>query len=225
MAETWLVTGANRGIGLELCRQLAARGATVIGTARRPAAAQELAALGVEVETLDVGQPESVQALAGRLTGRPIDALINNAGLGPDPGGISQLDPEAVLELVSVNAVGPLRLTQALLPQLRAGGRRLVASLSSELGSLARNTSGGYYGYRAAKAALNMLHLSLAHELAGRGFVCVVLNPGWVQTEMGGPAAPLPASDSVRGMLSLLDRLTPADNGGFFSWDGSQLPW
>lgn len=223
--RTVLVTGANRGLGLEFARQLVAAGATVIGTARDPAAAGELAALGARVEPLDVTDPASVAALARRLEGVRLDALLNNAGYFGHRGSVAALDPETARREYEVNALGPLRVTQALLPQLRLGSLKLVMNMSSGMGSLERAGSGGAAGYRASKAALNMLTVVLAAELKDEGFVCVAMSPGWVRTDMGGQGASLAPQESVRGMLAVLGALGPGDSGRFLDHDGSGLPW
>ncbi len=223
--STWLVTGANRGIGLELARQLTARGAQVIGTAREPEAATELRATGARVEVLDVTRPDSVDALGARLRGEAIDVLVNNAGIGGLGGGVADLTADHLLRYYAVNAVGPLLVVRALLPALRAGGGKKIAHVTSLMGSIGDNGSGGAYGYRASKAALNMLNKSLALELGREGFTCLVLNPGWVQTDMGGRGAPTPVVESVRGLLAVIDGATPADSGRFFNHDGRALPW
>lgn len=222
---TWLVTGAGRGIGLELARQLTARGDQVIGTVRDLGRGETLRALGARVELLEVADPASIAALAARLDGVTLDAVINNAGIQDDEPGIADLDLDEVARYLAINALAPIRVVQALLPQLRAGSRRLIAHLSSDLGSIGANTSGGYYGYRASKAALNMLNRTLAEELGREAFTCLVLHPGWVQTDMGGPSAPLAVTDSVRGLLAVLDRCGPADNGRFLDHLGSDVPW
>lgn len=222
---TWIITGANRGIGLELCTQLAARGDTVIGTARDPAAASALRALPVAIEALDLRDDASVRALGRRLEDRAIDVLVNNAGRGGGGPGIAELDWDIVGDYFAVNAIGPMRVTQALLPALRRGERRLVAHLSSNLGSIGDNHSGGSYAYRASKAALNMFNRSLAHELAPEGFTCLVLHPGWVQTDMGGPRATTPVADSVAGLLEVMDGAGPEKTGRFISFRGDQLTW
>ena len=180
--HTVLVTGANRGLGLEFARQYKEAGSRVIGTARNPDEAEELAALDVRVMQLDVTNQESVDNLVAALDGEAIDVLINNAGIFP-------------------------------------------RGLSSNLGSIAENKRGSFYGYRESKAALNMFTKTLAAELGPEGFTCVVLTPGWVQTDMGGPNATLTPAESISGMKAVLDRLTPADNGTFWSYDGSQMPW
>jgi len=221
----WLVTGANRGIGLEWVRQLVARGEDVVATARDLEGAKEMRATGARCERLEVTDASSVAELARRLDGTPLDVLVNNAGKGGSGQPFERLDWNDVADAFAVNAIGPMRVTQALLPNLRAGQRKLVASLTSRMGSIDDNSSGGYYAYRASKAALNMMNKSLAIDLARWGFTCVVLHPGWVQTDMGGPGAPLPPRQSVAGMLDVLQRLRPQDSGKFFDHAGATIPW
>ena len=223
--RTVLVTGANRGLGLELARQLQAAGATVIGTARSPQEATELAGLGVRVLQLDVTDPASVDALVASLGDTPLDALLNNAGWFGSRGSATALDPQVALQEYEVNCLGPLRVTQALLPALRRGQAKLVMNMSSGLGSIANNSRGGSGGYRASKAALNMLTATMAAELRDEGFIFVAMSPGWVQTDMGGPDAALTPEDSVRGILATLAPLGVADTGRFLNHDGSTLPW
>ena len=221
----YIVTGANRGLGLELARQLAARGEVVTATARRPADARELSALGVRVEPLDVSDPQSVAAFRRALGDEPVDVLINNAGIGVKSRALDELDPEELALFFDVNSVGALRVTQALLPNLRAGARKCVVGMSSKMGSIEDNTSGGSYAYRASKAALNAITKSLALDLAPQGFTCVVMHPGWVRTDMGGREAPLAVEESVRGMLAVIDGLDPSDAGRFFDFAGEAVPW
>jgi NAD(P)-dependent dehydrogenase (short-subunit alcohol dehydrogenase family) len=223
--RTVLVTGANRGLGLEFVRQLRAAGATVIGTARNPEDASELAALGARVEQLDVTDPESVAALAARLGSTALDALFNNAGWFGCRDGFTECDPDVALREYEVNCLGPLRVTQVLVPALRAGDLKLVMNMSSGLGSIANNGRGTSVGYRASKAALNMVTATIAAELADEGFVCVSLSPGWVRTDMGGPNANLSPEESVAGMLGVLAGLERSDNGRFYAHDGAELPW
>jgi NAD(P)-dependent dehydrogenase (short-subunit alcohol dehydrogenase family) len=223
--HTVLVTGANRGLGLEFARQYKEAGSRVIGTARNPDEAEELAALDVRVMQLDVTNQESVDNLVAALDGEAIDVLINNAGIFPRVGKIDEIDFDDYNRTLAVNTVGPVRVTRALLPNLRRGELKIIAGLSSNLGSIAENERGSFYGYRESKAALNMFTKTLAAELGPEGFTCVVLTPGWVQTDMGGPNATLTPAESISGMKAVLDRLTPADNGTFWSYDGSQMPW
>ena len=225
MVTTYLVTGANRGIGLQLATDLCARGDQVIATARDPRSARELARTGARVMPLDVADPASVAALAAGLAGLSIDVLVNNAGIGVGHEGIGRLDYARLSRFFETNALGALRVTEALLPNLRAGKRRVVANMTSRMGSIADNSSGGAYAYRASKAALNMLTKNVAIDLAPEGFTCLVLHPGWVQTDMGGPAAPLSVAESSESLIGMLDRATPAQSGAFLDFAGETIPW
>lgn len=223
--QTVLITGANRGIGLEMAKQFDSAGFVVIGTARKPDQAAELKALGVRVEALDVTSSASVAALANTLKGVKLDVLINNAGVsGHRADSFAKTDFDAIAMTFDVNSIGPMRVTQALLDNLLAGDAKTVVQISSVMGSIERN-SGGYYGYRASKTALNMLNSSLAQELAGEGFTCVVLHPGWVRTRMGGAGAAIDAQTSVAGLVTVINDLTPADNGKFYDYQGASIPW
>lgn len=226
----YVVTGANRGIGLEFARQLAQQGNHVTATARDVGGAvalHELAAAHsgrVRVAPLDHSDPASVSALAGSIEG-PVDVLINNAGAFMGEGALGSIDYAVIEQNMLANAIGPLRLTEALLPALRHGTTRLVATVSSRMGSVGDNTSGGYWAYRMSKAAVNMAMKSLAVGLAPEGFRVVALNPGWVQTDMGGPNAQISAGESVAGMLGVIGALSTADSGSFFDWRGNRVPW
>jgi len=230
-----VVTGANRGIGLELVRQLLARGDQVEAGARHPDKAAELQKLGstskdLRIHRLDVTDQRSVAELAASVRDVPIDLVINNAGVyGGSTQSIGQMAFDLacadVLDTYNVNAAGALRVSIALVPSLRQGkGKRLV-HVTSGMGSIADNTSGGYYAYRMAKAALNMMSKSLAVDLRNDGIVSFVINPGWVQTDMGGNQAPTPVADSVRGILTRIDESTPDDSGQFLNWKGGRYPW
>jgi NAD(P)-dependent dehydrogenase (short-subunit alcohol dehydrogenase family) len=225
-----VITGANRGIGLELVRQFLARGDTVHAGVRDPASAAELTALGqqhagrLHVAACDVVDEASVRAFAAGVRG-PVHLLVNNAGMRERPDGLEDLDAEAVLRTFRVNALGPLLLTRALLPRLREARGAKVVSLGSNLGSIAENTSGDVYGYRMSKAALNMATRSLAQDLREDGILAVVISPGWVKTDMGGPEAPLSVTESTAGLVALLGRLTPQESGGFFDYRGERLAW
>lgn len=222
---TVLITGANRGLGLEFARQLDALGYTVIGTARSPDKATELQALGVRVEQLDVADPASVAGLAQRLDGVGIDILINNAGFfDRNEGGLADLDFKVLEHTLAVNTLGPLRVTQALLPNLRLGGRKTVVNLSSQMGSMTTN-GGGYLSYRTSKAALNQATVTLARELDEEGFICVVVHPGWVRTRMGGQNATYSPGESAEGLIEVIRGLTPADSGRFLDLHGQDLAW
>jgi NAD(P)-dependent dehydrogenase (short-subunit alcohol dehydrogenase family) len=224
-AGTVLITGANRGIGLELARQYSASGWQVIGTARRPDAADELGAIDAEVLQLDVTDQESVDRLARDLVDRPIDVLINNAGIQPLMWKLADLDIGEFERALSVNTVGPVRVVRALMPNLRSGKHRKIVNVTTNLSSIAGNTDGGFYGYRESKVALNMFTRSLAAELGPDGFICIVLHPGWVRTDLGGPDAPLNVTESVTGMRRVIEGLSPADNGSFHTYAGEQMAW
>ena len=224
-AMTVLVTGANRGIGLEMVKQLEDRGMNVIGTARKPAEATELKATGVQVVQLDVTDADSIAAMARTLEGVKIYILVNNAGIaGHVAGSFEETDFTQIDRTFAVNTLGPMRVTQALLPNLEAGRHKTVVQISSRMGSIAQN-SGGYYGYRASKTALNMMNSSLALELGPRGFTCVVMHPGWVKTDMGGQGADITPEVSVKGLLDVVAGLKPEDNGKFYNYQGQEIPW
>ena len=222
---TVLITGANRGLGLEFARQFHKAGYQVIATARKPDAADELNALGVRVEQLDVADASSVAGLAERLGEMPLDILINNAGIGGTRRSIEDVDIQAVERTIAVNTLGPMRVTQALIGNLRDGERKIIVNITSSMGSIARNTRGIGYGYRESKAALNMFTRSLANELKDKGFRCITMSPGWVKTDMGGPNARLTPAESIGGMISVINGLTAEDSGEFFNHNGERLPW
>jgi len=218
------VTGANRGIGLAFARELARRGQKVIGTARDPSRARELSETGARVEPLNVADAGSIAGLAARIASEPLDVLIHNAGRGGGASKIADLAPGEAEAFFSVNALGPMLLTRALLGNLERGRRRTIVGITSGLGSIAQS-NGGWYAYRASKAALNMFLRTLAAELTPGRFISVVLSPGWVKTDMGGAGATLTPERSVRGMLEVIDRLTPNETGGFLDYRGREQPW
>lgn len=225
-----LITGANRGLGLEFAKEYCDAGWTVFATAREPDKADELLKLGerVHVVQLDVTDAASVAALAKSLEKQPIDLLINNAGAGVSIDGgprLEQLKMADFERLMQVNAFGPVRVTQALLPNLRAGKGKTIVGITSGLGSITWNTAGGFYGYRESKAALDMFLRTIAAELKPEGFICVAMMPGWVKTDMGGPNATLTPEESVTGMRKVFDRLKPADSGKLWNYDGTTAPW
>ncbi|MBF0561262.1 MAG: SDR family oxidoreductase [Alphaproteobacteria bacterium] len=223
-----LITGANRGIGLEFARQYAAAGWRVIATCRDPDHARSLVALGVEVRELDVTNTKAIQALASSLAGVSIDLLINNAGVYGNEGGeqvFGHLDAESWIRVFQINTIAAVKMAEAFLPHLLTSRRPVIANLSSKMGSIDDNTSGGVYLYRSSKAALNAVSKSLAIDLGHRGILVVVLHPGWVKTDMGGPQALISAEVSVQGMRDVIARLTPADSGRFLSNKGDQVPW
>jgi len=220
-----LVTGANRGLGLELARQLQDKGYFVIGTARKPEKADELRALGARVEQLDVTDSDSVKALAERLGDTHIDLLVNNAGIFPRNNSIETFDFEGAAKAFDVNSLGPMRVTQGLIPQLRRGKGKTIVQVSSLMGSIEANTRGTSYEYRASKTALNSFNKTLSIELGPEGFTCVVVHPGWVKTDMGGPNAHLAPEESIRGLVGIIGDLSTEDNGRFFNYDGEPIAW
>lgn len=225
---TCLVTGASRGLGLEFVKQYAADGWRVIATCRRPDQAPELAALqgDVHIEPLDVSDFARIEALGRRLGGLPIDLVINNAGIyGPRVTRYDSIDYAAWPEVVRVNVMAPLKMTAVLTPNLAASSLRIAVGISSLMGSIEDNTSGGSYIYRSSKAALHAVARSLAIDLRSRKIIVCVLNPGWVRTDMGGSAAMLDPFESVAGMRDVISRLTLRESGYFFNYDGAELPW
>ena len=228
---TTLITGASRGIGLELCRQYAADGWTVHACCRRPDEAAELRRLSeaggrVILHELDVTDGRQIDAVAASLDGAPIDLLVNNAGVyGKPDGGFGAIDDRVWLYTLKVNTLAPLHVSEALAGNVAKSERRIIAVMTSRMGSIDDNTSGGSYIYRSSKAAVNMVVRSMAVDLARRGITAVVLHPGWVRTDMGGASAPLPVEQSVSGLRRVLAGLRPEDSGRFFAWDGAEVPW
>ena len=216
-----LITGANRGIGLEMTRQLSARGDTLIAACRR--ASPELERLGVEViEGVDVGSDESVAALVKSLSGRRLDRLVNNAGILQRTA-LDNLDWGAMVRQFEVNSIGPLRVTAALRGNLAEGSKVFI--VTSRMGSIEDNTSGGSYGYRMSKAAVNMAGRSLAHDLKDAGVGVAILHPGFVRTEMTGHQGLVDAPESAAGIIARIDELTLETSGGFWHANGERLPW
>lgn len=220
-----VLTGGNRGIGLELARQACKRGDTVVVGVRR--SSSELDRLGCKVITeVDVTSDESVgrfaAAVGEALGAARIDVLINNAGI-LERTVLGELDFDAVRRQFEVNSVGPLRVTEAFLGQLGAGGK--IAIITSRMGSIADNSSGGSYGYRMSKAAVNAAGKSLAHDLAEREIAVNLLHPGWVQTGMTGNSGPLTAEESATGLWQRIDEMAMQNTGKFFHQSGEELPW
>ena len=220
--KTFLVTGSNRGIGLEYCRQLQTRGEQVIAVCRQPS--PELEALGVRLETgVDITAGDSVTNLVERLDGVPIDGLIHNAGI-LESTSLDRLDLASMRRQIEVNALAPLRLTQALLGQLQAGSKLIL--MTSRMGSIDDNSSGGSYGYRMSKVALNMAGRSLAIDLRPRGIAVAILHPGLVRTRMVNfNAQGISPEQAVRRLLQRIDALTLETSGTFWHANGDVLPW
>jgi len=224
--DTVLITGANRGIGLALAQQFHEAGYQVIGTARKPDQATNLKALGVRVEQLDVASQDSVAAMAQRLQGMPVDILINNAGIsGHNRDAFADLNIDKLDTVLDINTLGPLRVTQALLPNLLASQRKVVANISSMMGSMELNTWGCCIGYRASKAALNSANKTLSLEFAKQGMIFVVLHPGYVQTDMNDGKGQITTQHSAEGLLKVISGLGAADNGKFYDYVGKPMPW
>ncbi|MCC6563217.1 MAG: SDR family oxidoreductase [Xanthomonadales bacterium] len=229
---TVLITGANRGLGLEFTRQYAALGWEVIACARHPDAASALLALArdsagrVVVERLDVTDHAGVDAAARRLEGRAIDVLLNNAGTMGRGNRFGEIDYADWDGIFRINVTGPMKVTEAFVGHVaRSTGRKIVA-ISSDLGSMASNTSGRLYAYRASKAALNSCMKSLAIDLGrDRGLVVAVLHPGWVRTDMGTPRASIDPPESVTGLIKVIDELDAGKAGRFWRYDGAEVPW
>ena len=216
-----VVTGANRGIGLALVRQLCSRGAAVVAVCRQTSPA--LNALGVRVESgIDVAVPQSWAALASRLDQDEIELLVHNAGIGRFES-LERVTPEDAMAQFQVNAMAPLFLTRALLPRMRPGAK--VALVSSRMGSIGDNGSGGFYGYRMSKAALNAAGVSLAHDLKPAGIAVVILHPGAVRTDMTGGQGDIDPDASARGLLQRIDELELEATGRFLHENGAVLPW
>ncbi len=216
-----IVTGGNRGIGLQLCIQLHARGDEVIAVCR--SSSQELSQLGVRViEGIDVSDGDNVTALANELDGESIDILINNAGiLRSDT--LESIDYDSMLEQYRVNTLGPLRVTQALLPNLHDGSK--VAIVTSRVGSIEDNSSGNNYGYRVSKTAVNMVGMNLSHDLKAKGIAVILLHPGYVRTDMTGGGGGTSPEDSAKGLIERIDELDLENSGGFWHAEGYRLPW
>lgn len=222
-----MITGANRGLGLEFARQYLADGWQVIATCRDPAGATALRKLGdkVEIHPLDVTDFAAIKRLGQALQTRAIDLLINNAGVIGADRNLGQLDGERWMATLRVNTVAPLLLAQAMLPCLRAGRDKTAVFITSLMGSIDDNGSGRYYDYRSSKAGLNAAVKSFAIDSKGDGITAIVIHPGWVKTDMGGPNAPIDAATSVGGMRRVIAKLKPSDSGGFFDHAGKKLAW
>jgi len=217
-----VVTGANRGIGLALCAELAKRGHHVLAACR--SSSPELAKLGVEVvQGVDVATDAGIAALVKAVGDRSIDLLVNNAGILVWGDQLGALNVEGIRKQFEVNALAPLRLTDALRDRLPKGAK--VALITSRMGSIDDNTSGARYGYRMSKAALNMAGKSLAVDLKPHGVAVAILHPGLVKTDMIGGNGQVEPADAAKGLLARIDDLTLATSGGFWHMNGERLPW
>ena len=230
MVRTVVVTGANRGLGLEFARQYLADGWRVHACCRRPEAARALAASldgadGV-AHRLDVTDGGSVRALRRALGDEAVDVLVNNAGVfGGARQSVRDIDYDMWETTVRTNVLGPYRTVEALADRLAAGSMKVVANVSSLMGSIADNRSGGHHVYRTSKTALNMVTTDLARDLAGRGIAVLAFHPGWARTDMGGPDAPISPAESVAGMRRSIAAAGPAESGRFLDHEGRPLDW
>jgi len=225
---TVLITGASRGLGLEFCKQYAAEGWQVLACCRNPKKATDLAAIAqVRVFPLDVSDFSQIDNLAKQLQDTALDVLINNAGVyGDSPRqGFGQLDYMAWTRTLTVNTQAPVKMAEAFLPHIKRGDHKMLVSISSQMGSIADNGSGGSILYRTSKAALNAAMKSVAIDLVDQRVGVLVFHPGWVKTDMGGPNALIDAQESVAGMRDVIARFTLRQSGSFLKYDGSSLPW
>jgi len=231
--HTTLITGASRGIGIEFARQYAADGWRILACCRHPEKAEALNELAaqypglIQIHQLDVADFAQIDRLEKTLAGETIDVLINNAGIYPecDSRGFGNTDYEEWARAFRVNTMAPLKMAEAFVIQVARSERKIVASITSMMGSIDDNTSGGSYLYRSSKAALNMVTKSLSLDLRHDGITAVVFHPGWVQTEMGGPNALITTEQSVSGMRKVIGSLTQSSSGKFFNYDGKEIAW
>ena len=225
--STILITGANRGIGLELAKQFHAEGWKVWATSRSISNAREL--IGIisyeNVIELDVSQSDQVMAMENQLREQNVKlrCLINNAGVMTDRVGIDKVSQDDMVQAFKVNSASPVMLVQTLLPMLKSGCK--IVNISSLMGSITDNSSGGYYSYRMSKAALNMAVRSMSMDLQKKNIAVYALHPGWVRTRMGSAIAPVSKKRSVNGMIDVIDQLSISDTGKFYNFKGEELPW
>ncbi|MCP0913128.1 MULTISPECIES: SDR family oxidoreductase [Legionella] len=230
--NTVFITGANRGIGFEFAKQLCAQGMQVIATCRKPKDAHALKTLqkqykNLTIKTLDISKTNDIVALAQEFGKTPIDWLINNAGISGESGvTIGNIARENFLHLVEVNCFGPLKLSEALLPSLKLGQGKLIVCISSKMGSISSNEQGRSYAYRTSKAALNCAMRSFALDVAQDNINVMLLHPGWVKTDLGGPNAPLTPHASVNHMLTVIDKYKHNSHAEVLrGYDDSMIPW
>lgn len=225
---TVLITGANRGLGLEFVSQYLSAGWDVHACCREPGdTLQGFTGEKLNIHALDVAEFDQIERLAKALSGQPIDLLICNAGIYPQRGntGFGETDYEAFAQALRVNAMAPLKMAEAFVDHVSASRLKKMAFVTSKMGSMADNTSGGAYIYRASKAALNAEVKSLSIDLAPRGIVTALLHPGWVKTDMGGPNAWITPEQSVSGMRKIIDTIKPSESGKLYAYDGQLVPW
>jgi len=231
--KTTLITGTNRGIGLEFSRQYAADGWRVLACSRHPEKSDALNKLAAQypeqiiIHALDVSDHVQIDRLAQALAGESIDLLVNNAGIYPDSdkGGFGHTDYADWLQAFRVNTMATLKMAESFATQITRSEQKTIVTITSKMGSIADNGGGGSYLYRSSKAAVNMVVKSLAIDLKPIGIIAAVFHPGWVRTEMGGPNALITAEKSVSGIRHVIARLAIADSGKFFAYDGQVIPW
>ena len=229
-----LITGAGRGIGLGLVRVYLEKGYFVAASARNPEKAKELKRLqesdpNLILLSFDVTDESGIKEASRAVQKKwgHLDILINNAGIFGEKkqDSIKDLKLETANHVFDVNLFGPIRVTRTFLPLLEKGSEKKVIHITSLMGSIDDNQSGGYYAYRISKTALNMMNRSLSHELGKKGFICTVMHPGWVKTDMGGAEAPTPVEGSANGLFTAIFRLVPEDSGRFLDYQGKRIPW
>lgn len=229
MTQTTLITGANRGLGLEFSKQYAADGWQVFACCRHPQSALALQALALEhklirILALDISDFKQIEALALGLKNESLDVLINNAGIYP-ASSFGNSDEAAWLQAFKINSIAPLKMAEALMPHLMRGNHKIIATLSSKMGSIDDNGSGGEYAYRSSKTAVNMVMKSLSIDVKPHGISVVTLHPGWVRTEMGGPNGLIDAPESVQGLRKVIAQQTLSNTGKFITYDGKEVAW
>jgi NAD(P)-dependent dehydrogenase (short-subunit alcohol dehydrogenase family) len=224
---TVLITGANRGIGLELARQYAADGWSVIATCRALKDAGELKKIKgeMQIEVLEVSDQKQVKALAKKLKDVAIDVLLNNAGMLTGYEAFGKTDTESWLQTLHVNTVAPLQIAEAFIEQVARSDQKKIVSITSGMGSIGRGPDGGAYAYRSSKAALNMVMATAANDLKSRKVSVAVISPGWVKTDMGGPSASITPKTSADGIRKVIAKLGTKTSGHFFNYSGEEIPW
>ena len=226
-----LITGTNRGIGLEFVKHYLKNNEKVIATCRNKNSAKDLLELknttsNLSLVELDVSNPNSINEFASKITDQPIDTFINNAGVfGPRNNEFGNFNAKEWLDVFNINTIAPLLITQKILKNLRLGKNKKLVFISSKVGSIEENTGGGMYIYRSSKTALNQVIKSLSIDFKDENFIAAALHPGWVQTDMGGPNALIDTKTSVKGMAEVIDSLVLKNSGRFYNYDGSSISW
>ena len=226
-----LITGTNRGIGLEFVKHYLKNNEKVIATCRNKNSAKDLLKLknttsNLSLVELDVSNPNSINEFASKITNQPIDTFINNAGVfGPRNNEFGNYNAKEWIEVFNINTIAPLLIMQKILKNLRLGKNKKLIFISSKVGSIEENTGGSMYIYRSSKTALNQVIKSLSIDFKNENFITVALHPGWVKTDMGGPNALIDTKTSIKGMAEVIDSLVLKNSGRFYNYDGSSIPW